>query len=471
MINPDAGISITDAQSWYESNKPQGVQLEFAKVKTSKGKLYGKPDWKHAYKVDHPDFTTVQVPLSVQGAFCFITPERKKAFETTGDKRYVESLTQMVVVNDKKTGKTTGFLMTIIPDKEYQEATNFKAFYSSYKKWQKGYSGLIFYHTLEGKFTNGWRFANGEVIKSITPREDSGIDLQLKTPSAQKASASSDCIDYYYEIWSQNCTDWYTRYEGYSSYNGTSCGSWYQDGYQYAYTECYYSGGGGGSDAGGGSSGTSGSGSPSSSMTAIAANILLDSEGIDLFNKALDKLLEQCGYSTMYNYLTGMHFNFNTVYINPTGTTGGYNYETGDLTFKDNSAITSGLAEEFVHLFQDHYYSGGMAGYIHNANFEFEAKVIQDLECMINTGFCPYYGDPDSNSPNYTNWMYAVTKNNTYFPSYDDLLVRYPVCNNLNYLDFLNAFSTNPAKPLYNLPVIPTLTPQAIPYIKNNPCN
>lgn len=312
------------------------------------------------------------------------------------------------------------------------------------------------------------------MIKSITPKENDGIGIQLRAPGAEKASQTIDCIDYYYEIWSQYCTDWYTRTETVSIYTGTSCGDWFQDGYIYAYTECSDSGGdaGGYYDWGGGGGSPGGSTtSLSSSAAAITLTTHLDNNGIDLYNQALDNLLEQCGYYKMYDYLTGIGAMFTDVYIDPTGSTGGYDYVTGKVSFRDNSSITSGLAEEFVHLFQDNYYPGGMGNYIHNANFEFEAKVIQDLECMMRGMVGGLYGDPNPSSLNYTKWMEVVTNYGTYFPSYGDLLVQYSDCGNLNYSDFLNAFSTNPAKPQYNLPVIPTLTPQAIPYVKNNPCN
>lgn len=45
------------------------------------------------------------------------------------------------------------------------------------------------------------------------------------------------------------------------------------------------------------------------------------------------------------------------------------------------------------------------------------------------------------------------------FPSYNNLVVRYPNCNNMNYWDLLNAFATYPTKPEYTLPIVPTLDP------------
>jgi len=256
IVDVEAQNSVDDAKDWYENSKPQGVKLGFVKVKsTRKKKLNSKPDWEHAYAVNHTDFTSVQVPLSVQGAFAFVTPEHKKAYEETGDRRFVTTLTQMVVVTDKKSKKKTGFLMTIIPDVEYQKTTKFNSFHSSYKKWQKGYSGLIFYHTLDGVFTNGWRIANGKVVKTISSTTGGDIGVQLKTPGVQKASAGYECNYYFYELWSQDCTDWYRVSESSVYYTNTTCGDWYPDGYQYAYYECgFYDdfGDGGFQDTGGG---------------------------------------------------------------------------------------------------------------------------------------------------------------------------------------------------------------------------
>ena len=65
--------AIDEARQWYESNKTQWVALKVAHLK--EGKLNAKPDWKHAYTKKHENFTTVQVPLSVQGMFGFTTPE------------------------------------------------------------------------------------------------------------------------------------------------------------------------------------------------------------------------------------------------------------------------------------------------------------------------------------------------------------------------------------------------------------
>jgi len=64
------------------------------------------------------------VPLIVQGEFGFATEESFKAFKETSDKRFLLSRTTIVI--EKKGNNFTGFLMTIIPDKDYQLANDFK---------------------------------------------------------------------------------------------------------------------------------------------------------------------------------------------------------------------------------------------------------------------------------------------------------------------------------------------------------
>ncbi len=456
---------IQDAKTWYDNNVPKGVSLGAFRTKASasKSRLNARPDWQHAYKVKHSDCLVVQTPLSVLGGLRIITPDHQQAFDETGDERYVETLTQMVVVTDKQTGYTEGFLMTLIPDVDYLKTTSFKAFYSSYEDWQKNYSGLVFYHSLEGKFVNGWRFANGNVVNSITPKEDAGVNIALK--SNNKGSRSvTNCIDYYYQTWSMICTEYHTTTESGGAIlsdtsTGTSCSNWYADGYQYAYTQCSYSSGGSG--------GYKGDASP------IAKSINLDDRGRAIFNATLLKMQQLCAYSTMYNWLVGSGYKFNDVYINSANTAaGGYIPQTQDLTFRDNNLIEGSLPEEFIHMFQDHCYTGGLANYTYlgHSNIEFEAKLIQDILCVLTTGGCSLLGSSSQmQDVNYFQWLKQCTNNFATFPSYSSLLIRHSECFNMNYWDFLNAFATSPEHLDYHYPVSIFLQPQVINFI-NGKC-
>jgi hypothetical protein len=126
-ILDNGATGIKEARTWYESNYSPGVNLKFADIK---GGLKAKPDWKHAYTSSHEGFKTVEVPLTTKGRFGFTDQECREAFKQTGDHRYMRSLTCMVVVLEKGDQKTTGFLMTLIPGKDYRDAERFDAFRS-----------------------------------------------------------------------------------------------------------------------------------------------------------------------------------------------------------------------------------------------------------------------------------------------------------------------------------------------------
>lgn len=74
---------------------------------------------------------------------------------------------------------------------------------------------MIFYHTLEGDLANGWKFANGKPTKTVKQKSGGGIGIGLKSAS------SYECEYVYVELWSRDCTNWYTQTETSDTHNGT----------------------------------------------------------------------------------------------------------------------------------------------------------------------------------------------------------------------------------------------------------
>lgn len=241
LFDLNATTTIKEAQVWYGNNKPQSVSLKFAKLKDG-SKLNAKPDWKRAYTKKHKNLTAVHVPLKVQGGFGIVTPERKQAYEQTGDKRYMRSLTQMVIVTENENGKETeksyGFLMTVVPDKAYLEETDFSAYLSTYKNWQKDFSGYVYYHTLAGDFANGWKFERGKVTKTVKPKNGNSMGLELKSASVYT------CNIFYTCTYTYNCTGTFSFYENdgnmYYYDNGIVCNEDYSSYSCDTWEECDY---------------------------------------------------------------------------------------------------------------------------------------------------------------------------------------------------------------------------------------
>jgi len=210
--SPDDEVAA--AQEWYNKTQQDTLAIGIARVSSSKTKFSAKPDWKHAYSVKDDDYSAVHTPLSTKERFSFVTAENKQAYEATGDARYISTFTQMVVINEKKDNKTYAFLMTLVPDKAYLESTHFAAFSSNYRKWQKGYSGYVFYHTLDGKFNNGWKFENGKVTMSATQVDENGVDISMG--AKRKVSSGTICTTLTLDFWEEYCFYQY----GYTEHNG-----------------------------------------------------------------------------------------------------------------------------------------------------------------------------------------------------------------------------------------------------------
>ena len=152
----------------------------------------------------------------------------------------------------------------------------------------------MFYHTLDGEFNNAWRFANGKVIKEVT--QVVGTDLDLNMKARKKVATDVTCVYTTYEVWSQNCTDYYTNGE----YDATACGEWYSDGTN-TDVECHSSGdtvgntgGNTGVDPNGGYTGGGGTGGNNNSGGGVTTNQVR----VEILIPLLKATLEQMGIST-----------------------------------------------------------------------------------------------------------------------------------------------------------------------------
>jgi hypothetical protein len=199
------------------------------------------------------------------------------------------------------------------------------------------------------------------------------------------------------------------------------------------------------------------------------SNVNLDSFGKSELERILEILLEQCGYSTMYNFLTSNAYKLNSIGISTTQSSPGiYNATNNTMTFNTNTSIYEAFPEEFIHFFQNRYYSGGIGQYsntIGHSNIEFEAKLIQDILCLIRGFGCGYFGIGNNHAIHYMEWLNIITNDGTHIPSLDDLLTKNPAWGNLNYWDFMDDFRIKIST--YNYPINSNLSPVALIYLNS----
>ena len=188
----------------------------------------------------------------------------------------------------------------------------------------------------------------------------------------------------------------------------------------------------------------------------------LDAAGTQKLRELLYEFLaEDCIYSEIFNRMTSNNVKIDFGYDPANTGSGGYNPQTGEITFPNiNSMSIGSFREEMIHAFQDNFYSGGIYQYLNVgfSNIEFEAKFLVDITNTLNDSptCCVAFVNPTSPEAEtlrleFTIWLYEITNNGTTFPDFNNI--------QQDYFQWLEKFKS--VNPRYNRPTNPNLMPNA----------
>ncbi|WP_329904971.1 hypothetical protein [Porphyromonas pogonae] len=122
---------------------------------------------KDGYKVVETDLTDV---IKVD----FLTKESAQHDEADPDEwKYYHSVSRLVIITSPDTGKKTGFIMTLIPSKEYIDKHKERLGYNTYLYRELDYDGTIIFHHIDGTLCNGWIYKDGKITGEISPKKKS----------------------------------------------------------------------------------------------------------------------------------------------------------------------------------------------------------------------------------------------------------------------------------------------------------
>ena len=211
---------VAAAKQWFESHSSS------LSIKREDGTSIQEltPDWKTARKKSNKWIETVEVEMKMGNRVGFSFPESKEKYEETGDWRYLLSTTRLVIRTQKRTKKTDGFLMTVLPSPSYLERINFGTpIKVAYIGRDKFFSGRIIYHSLYGMFVNGWVYKDGKITNRFGSNGNS-----TGNSGASIRRLSQECITYIYCVYKMFCWQAGSYY---------TCTGWELD-YCYEITEC-----------------------------------------------------------------------------------------------------------------------------------------------------------------------------------------------------------------------------------------
>ena len=199
---------VAAAREFYEAMKPSKTRVT-ADLSTESGMIANmEPLWgkQFAYRRKNKKIRTVEAVMASKKRITFMLPEVREKYKETKDLRYKQSMTRLVVQTDVETGEKQAFTMTIVPDLDYLERTNFKPFYNTYVQRDEHFSGLILFHELDGFFANGWRYKDGKITHTIEGTTFSQEEIEENKAQTRAIEKQCKWVDYYREV--IECTEW-----------------------------------------------------------------------------------------------------------------------------------------------------------------------------------------------------------------------------------------------------------------------
>lgn len=84
---------------------------------------------------------------------------------------FTKSYSRSSIILRKSKNGYSAYLMTILADSTYLNGDLTKLNKNTYLKKDEHFSGLVFFHTLNGKFNNGWRYNDGKITGTISQNQ------------------------------------------------------------------------------------------------------------------------------------------------------------------------------------------------------------------------------------------------------------------------------------------------------------
>lgn len=341
--------TMAEARTLYSKTVGNAVQVY------TRSKIPGmliKPEWKWTSIEKNADYVALEIGKLSEHGFFYVDPAAAEKTKLTGKSEYSQSKTSFIYLKNRKTEESSMFLMTISPTLEYIERTDFKPFKKmSYLKRDKDFSGLVFYHNLQGEFVNGWKYKDGVIVSEIAFTDMDEADFIL---TRSGTNCPSGIIIYQVE----QCYYTYSPYLGEVTH--TDCKSWHE--ITMVYSDCSVinvGSSGGGFDGGAGGTGGAGSGGITPTLKSIiGSNSNLNESQISKLDAIVQAIDLDCGngFRAIYNKLREDNVTFDNVEMRKPGSEGesaGYDPKTGTLYFTSDEAILYvGFTHELFHLFQ-----------------------------------------------------------------------------------------------------------------------
>ena len=179
------GFDVADARNWFEANahliRPSEVITRSAdgseKVVTQNPVF----NWNLAEWSSNSEWEVVELPWEYkEWEDIFVLWEVWQYAQATNS--IPENVTRLIVKQSRETRETFGFKMRMAPTLNFLLSNGESLHTNTYLHRDNRLSGIVLFYTLDGKFMNGWRYQDGEIVAELIAKSDVDIkDVRVPT--------------------------------------------------------------------------------------------------------------------------------------------------------------------------------------------------------------------------------------------------------------------------------------------------
>ena len=135
----------------------------------------GEPSWLF-YACSQND-TLLAVDVDVTDCIMqdYILQESWEGYQKYKQLKYRRSYTRYVYTRHLKTGEEQAFFMTIVPSFECTHNYNALIEHNTYLYRNKYLSGYVLFHNIDGTFSNGWEYKDGEIVGRVLSSQEAEV--------------------------------------------------------------------------------------------------------------------------------------------------------------------------------------------------------------------------------------------------------------------------------------------------------
>lgn len=160
-------LTLSAAQQWYQEHYAPVVTTRSGV--TDSTELMMKPYWEKGTEMHRGRYEVVEIPIRTKGKYLFLDSETARNWDPNAPSKFIRNTAKMVIEHDKKTGRMRSFVMIFVGSYKYLSETRTMG-KNTYLYRQPDFDGMVLFYELNGTLVNGWKYTNGKITGSISPK-------------------------------------------------------------------------------------------------------------------------------------------------------------------------------------------------------------------------------------------------------------------------------------------------------------